>query len=86
MLSICPVYTQIKVSSGTCGKEKLVCTGLIELLLHHLTDMLPSFQDFDQAGKHLIIGGIHQLARRQSWEAFYELVQQTWVVCVSEWS
>lgn len=63
-----------------CGR-----TSFVELLIHHLTDAMPPFQNLNQARNRLIICRVHQLTGRQGWEALNELIQQSWVIYGSEW-
>lgn len=57
-----------------------ICTSFVELRSHHLTDLIPPFQCLNQTGQSLIICWVHQVTRRKGWKAFYELIQQTWVI------
>lgn len=59
---------------------KSACTSFVNLSCHHLTNLLPPFQHLNQAGQCLIISWVHYITRGQHWKAFYEPIQQNWVI------
>ena len=68
-----------------CGVEKLSCTSFVDLLCHHLSHPMPLLQHLNQALQCLIISWVHELTGRDGWKAFYDSIQQSWVIhCVGK--